>query len=877
MQPNVLEGLNTFKRKNKLDKALYLDAAMRNYKHLTVESKTVAKTGPLCGEQVQFGAGASKLGKGWKSPVHDKKPIAGVTVKQYDEMYEDLLSQLFALQEKQTEEEKTEPEPEPEPEPEAEEEAFFQEEIAAAVGSLRASLKKRKITKKPLLLSDDEDNEETEIDSTPFEKVPRRFQESSKKRKETEEVLFPHQKHWSLLDFETNRPELTAWVRSRILPYLEDFNRGCCTVPRLLVHGQVKVGKREIVEYISMLNHQSPYKHHTKHVFISSFHRVADKDQREELANHHLQVYSVNNKQKSNETLQQMDKLLANPSTRVVIHWDECDYGTGDKQSLCHIYTYIKQHPEQVFSVLYSATPEELSHSPDMKNFEDAEEVADPEEEVEGEEDGDTESVDFVSNFYKTGVSVVFPPPEGYCGAAKFLEANLVEDAMPFFQLKSRGKGYELSEQGRHIIQAAKDNLETFDRVITTLKSEKYAAKDRGASPAELEAFDQKIKQVVPRFIVVLRLSYSNGDTKGKEDTFIESRCNNSQKAFHTFLENYKSMPELDDVDVYVDKSSDDDVLVRGAEKSRIDWGDATIWKKKTINKVPNVALIVHDQTSTRSTEWKIHDMVYATHDYRKQIIFNTIAQAQLRCAHYAQNYGGFQPIRVYGHLKTFQLCANHISVKDYIRNEWTSRKIPNSEPPRYRLIHYQRHPLPEEFGGDRANIAGFPHAEAKAVLKMLGSATNVGSKMSQRVSGKYALAPVIQSKFYPVSEPTNREDVRRVIEGIQQDPVFAVYGIREKAFQIGAYFNEAKRQTDEHGVWTGKWLGTVRNETKIYFYEELVSPRCGLDDRIKFRLTECYEDPLCQTVGLCLRVNTGEMEERENLKTHNSMYSVKV
>jgi hypothetical protein len=647
---------------------------------------------------------------------------------------------------------------------------------------------------------------------------------------------------------------------------LVSFDSESHEVNRILIQGQVKVGKREIVEYIAM---RDLGKVNRKHVFISSFHRIADKFQREELENHNLVVCSVNNKQNCEQTLKLIKNLLVRPSMTLVVHWDECDYGTGDKQNLCKIYHHLKDHP-RVLSILYSATPEELIYSSQISKHLSEEDLDDA-----GSTDGVVVGEDLASQFSKTGVVKVYTPPEGYCGAAKFLQEGLVHEASPFFIRKPgrRDLGYELSEQGKQIIHAAKTNLREINRRLRRLEDEKDDAEERGASAKVIGDIMQRINQTIPRFIVVLRITYNNGETKGEEDTFIESRCNNSHKAFHTFHQYWKTMPELKDVDVFFDKPDREDLETTEADQKRVRWGDHAYWRKTYRQRV---ALIVHDQTSTRSTEWGIHDMVFATHDYRKRIIFNTVAQAQLRSAHYAQKYGSFQPISIYGHLKTFQLCAKMITVAQYIENEWSMRKIPNSEPPRYRVKHVANQPLPKEFGGEDANRAGFCSEEAKRLLEKLGCQTNVGSKMSQRVKGKCGQSPIIKHKFYAVPDPTDLDSVQGIIEQvINIDPEFAEYGLRDKVFQVSAYFNEAKKDKDENGFWTGKWLGTFRKQSRILFYEELCSQRWGMDgDSAAIYLTECYLDETCGTVGLCLRVNTGQMEEVNNLVTFGSMYS---
>ena len=93
-------------------------------------------------------------------------------------------------------------------------------------------------------------------------------------------------KPWSVAVFETQRTHMTNFVRSKILPKLED---ALCR--RVVVRAPVKSGKREMVEYIAMRD--SVGEPTRKHAFISAWHRKADEEQRDELGGQNMAVFSV--------------------------------------------------------------------------------------------------------------------------------------------------------------------------------------------------------------------------------------------------------------------------------------------------------------------------------------------------------------------------------------------------------------------------------------------------------------------------------------------------------------------------------------------------------------------------------------------------------
>jgi hypothetical protein len=83
-----------------------------------------------------------------------------------------------------------------------------------------------------------------------------------------------------------------------------------------------------------------------------------------------------------------------------------------------------------ITNILYSATPAEVLFS--------------------GEVD-DEEYKAMMDEIIREGHHVEYTPPAGYCGPARFLEADLVKEAIPFFY--KEGDNYVLSSQGKEIVR----------------------------------------------------------------------------------------------------------------------------------------------------------------------------------------------------------------------------------------------------------------------------------------------------------------------------------------------------------------------------------------------------------------------------------------
>jgi len=643
------------------------------------------------------------------------------------------------------------------------------------------------------------------------------------------------EKPWSIQQFEEYRTHMTNWVRTEISPYLSSHN---FNIRRLLIHGQVKVGKREIVEYIALRDHNDPNR---CHIFISSFHRKADESQRRELEAHDVKVFSIYSSKKQTAVIEFIEDQLVVPDIRVIIHWDECDYGTGERQTLAKIYKHFRDN-ERVCNILYSATPEELLYSREIAT-----------------EDSDLSS--FVSDFYEEGIVKPYDPPFGYCGASEFMAHNLVSDATPFFDVVGPNQ-IVLTAQAKEILTAAKKQLRITNKRIRDLQDELfYAEEDENEELAE--ELREKIRAIKPRNIIVVRISYKNGDDDDDEtddDSSYGSVSQPSHKAIYPFLRYSRFIRELEDVAIYADKKDVEELeALPNVLCDTIKWSKKVEWDRKPKDQI---VLVVHDQTSTRSTEWVFHDRLFATHDYRKRITFNTVLQAQLRSAHYVQNYGGFQPIRIYGHLKTFKLCAGLITAADYLTNEWIVRKIPKSNPPRYRLKNpYDKNAvLPENMGGCLPDPDGYTFEFAQRMLIALGCTNNGGTKMSQRVRGNAKQVPEIISKFYPCEPHQKNEKLREIMSDPEMGPF--IYGHR---------FNGKK--LFEHGQTDGQWNGYLRGDKKVLTYEKMSRELWGIRmDGERCRLTVCYRG---DQVGLCLRAATGAMKEVSDLESYKSMYCV--
>ena len=581
-------------------------------------------------------------------------------------------------------------------------------------------------------------------------------------------------KPWTVSLFEKFRTYMTTFVVRYIVALLDD---PICR--RVVIRAPVKSGKREMVEYMAKRDesHASP----RVHAFLSAWHRAADDTQRKELAQHNMKVFSITKKTAAVDCLKWIEHQIHNGKI-VVLHLDECDHGSGDNQILGKVYKHVRELP-QVFIILYSATPQEVLFSGDI-----------------GSADEDEMLDDMLY-----GTHLEYDPPPAYCGPGRYLDANLVINAKPFFTMNPVPA---LSEQAREIIAGLK------------------ASTSSGSG----------------RNIVTLRITTKKGQGKSGKDIY-------------KFLQNTDKFPELEGVQIMVDKGD-----CNWGHPRKIEWSSLNFWIT-TAKDVP--ILIVMDQTSSRSTEWACHDRIYATHDYRAACQYAILSQAQERVNHYDSKYpGGFQPIIVYGHKKTFELSAGRITYEQYFACDWSMRKVD--------VRRAGRDNLGEVY--EIKNETGVLHpiykspmekARAEEVLRDLGCFGDLS--LSSRVQGNVRLLPVYDTRWFQSTEDTWNTSIDTIKSSVA-----------DGKFRTNTFANPfSNARTHGHAPGTdGKELGYLRGWSILEYETDVKSqPGWGVGPDSP-RITVCYNNGL---VGAAIRWHTGEFRQSNRLNAYRSMYPSKL
>jgi hypothetical protein len=408
---------------------------------------------------------------------------------------------------------------------------------------------------------------------------------------------------------------------------------------------------------------------------------------------------------------------------------------------------------------------------------------------------------DILDDIFSTGERVDYIPPDNFRGPARFLDSKLVIDAKPFFY--KAGEALALSEQGKSVVSALRD--------ACTART--------------------------GRNICVLRLSYCDlGGTRTQRK---------ENKAIYQFLQKWQTISELDGFLVITDKGEKD--LPEFVESQKISWSSRGYWDLLTDSRP---ILIVVDQTSSRSTEWKCHNRVNATHDYRNTIIFSTVSQAQERVNHYIDSYdGSFQPIRVYGHKKSFLLSAGRISYSDYMHLEWEMRKV-DRRVAEGDVELYQIRSTSRDHTSHPTYPAPLPKDEADRALQELGCYCDVN--VSARVRGTVRKVRIYDAVFHPCTKETF-PTVRLLLQA-----------------QVGHEFQDPFERSETQGLEGGRYKGYLR-EWRVMDYDRDVHPDRSWGVADGPRLTVCYRG---DQIGVAFRYDTGRTEVVNTLETRKSMYA---
>jgi hypothetical protein len=590
---------------------------------------------------------------------------------------------------------------------------------------------------------------------------------------------------WSVAQFENYRVSLTNFLKQRILPLL-DANE--CR--RVLIRAPVKSGKREMAEYLAMRDHT--YTPLRVHAFVSAFHRTADDSQRSELERHNMKVFSLTQRKKADTCVCWIRTKIAE-GKQVVVHLDECDFASGDRQVLNTVYSSIRANP-CVTTILYSATPQEVLFSGEVEE--------DEHQQMIDEVMHTGERIEYDPN------STSYGPASHFCGPARFLDAGLITEATPFF--RKNGTSLTLSPQGLEIMAGLRESI---------------AANTK-------------------RNILVLRLSYADlgGSRRDKKEN----------KSIYQFLQGWQTIPELNGCMILADKDDKDIPGSADVVKYKINWSDKHFWN---VIRTDVPVIVVIDQTSSRSTEWACHDRTYALHDFRNSIIFSVISQAQERVNHYEGRYGGLQPIKVYGHSKSFLLSAGRITYATYMQHEWEARKVDRRTAERLGLenahYHIRKTSGNHELHPDYPEPV--PEAEHQRILQEIGCHAEV--KVSSRVRGSMKVVPVYFAKFHPCT----KETFPTLLQTLQ--PRFPSH-----RFQNPFVASEARGLED--GC---RYKGYLR-DWKVFDFKRNIEtqPGWGVGPDSP-RLTICYNDG---ELGVALRYDTGLTQQKNTMEAFNSMYA---
>ena len=578
-------------------------------------------------------------------------------------------------------------------------------------------------------------------------------------------------KPWTEVQFRTHRPHLSMFVKTQVRPLIE--NPAC---NRIIIHAPVKSGKREMMEYIAVYDTGTK----REHVSISAWYRKADNIQREEIEQHNLKVFVIHSVRSAQECLDWLHEKLHVEQQELIIHLDECDYGSGNSQAMNDIWKMVR-HNEFSTCILYSATPEEVMCSSELSGGDAIDDML-------------------------SGVSVVYTPPDGYCGPERFLQEGLIHEAEEFFTYEH---AYELSDQGKHLIDGVKKHMKSEPR----------------------------------RNIIVLRLTYS--ELGGELDK-------KSNKAFYKFTRNIREFSDLDEVDVIVDKEA----LPGNFLSERVDWSNKEYWDSKGTDRP---LLIVIDQTSSRSTEWSCHDRIYATHDYRHHIRYNTVSQAQERVNHYSQKYGGFQPIQVYGSVDVFRLSAKQIDYVGFYN------------PIKWKLGFVGTNYIIKSTHGTALHPdcppEGLIFEQAKHLIRMLFKKRS----LSSRIHGKAKIVPTyhaVWKKFNPDNWDT-------------EWPLFRDNPANGLHSEEWAHTHNPFTTASLHRLPNGEWRGNYRGWRKLFWKEgKLFTKLQGVFQQIHIASMDnkpikkiCYHEGEVGVVFFFVRGS----EQLQTLHPTNSMYGIAI
>lgn len=248
-----------------------------------------------------------------------------------------------------------------------------------------------------------------------------------------------------------NHPiSVNEWIEHRreIWNFTSEINKARKQHDYIIIKAPVKSGKKEIV-FAQALSDQHDEK--IKHIYVSSFYRKEIENQLNEYDSYGVDVLLTNTGKSTQEAVKKIN-LIISKFEKVIIHFDESDFGTDKDGMLNKIFSLTLQK-NNVHMRFYSATNEEAVNS----------------------------------KFKESCAAHIlqFQPPENYRGAEFFLNNHLVHQPEPFFEINfgvasitSHGQeiidNFLTSEKCLGIVRlVGKDSNKPNDPLFETIKKDK--------------------------------------------------------------------------------------------------------------------------------------------------------------------------------------------------------------------------------------------------------------------------------------------------------------------------------------------------------------------------------------------------------------------
>ena len=253
----------------------------------------------------------------------------------------------------------------------------------------------------------------------------------------------------------TPHPRPLAWftrIRATTTSFAHSVVREVYNnITHVLITAPVKSGKKDIVELVRLITNEDV-------IYITSLDRKDVKKQKEELTQYGIQTHVIG----KNDTCQIAIADIKSRKGTVFLCFDECDYGSGDKQKMSSVYNEFIDN-KSIFKIYFSATSYEIQSS--ML----------------------TSRSDFKHIQYN-------PPPE-YNGAMHFISSGLVIDGVAdFFDVDDTGVIY-LTDHGAVVVRESIKE----DRHIGVVRvvGKKVPMKDLHKKPI-CDSIKQQLKSAVP-------------------------------------------------------------------------------------------------------------------------------------------------------------------------------------------------------------------------------------------------------------------------------------------------------------------------------------------------------------------------------------------